>query len=278
MGLHYGCFPQERVGNQWRRFETLTSADGQKPTSDQSLPPKPKDTGLLSVLPPPPPKIDTMKKKLPVFNEVIDTTTFAEGELALMLEEAGLVDIQTLDSSIQVSLVYATDNNFLGRNVYGDLTQCYLQKEVAAMLVKAQGILKESHPNLSLLIYDGVRPQSVQKKMWNIVKGTPMQNYVAPPWPGSMHNHGAAVDLSLVNALGQPLDMGTPFDHLGPLAQPRYEDKYMREGKLTKEQVENRRLLRKVMKQAGFRIILSEWWHFNAFSKAKVRAMYPLVK
>lgn len=199
-------------------------------------------------------------------------------QLAQRLTEIGLQDVQELDASIQVRLKYASTDNFMDVNVYGKLNQCFLQKEVAEMLAQAQVFLKEKHANLSLIVFDGVRPRSVQKQMWEIVKGTPMQPYVAPPWPGSMHNHGAAVDVGLVDSTGCLLDMGTSFDHLGPLAQPRYEQQFLKEGKLTIEQLQNRWLLRKVMKQAGFRVILSEWWHFNAFSKEATRAKYEVVE
>jgi D-alanyl-D-alanine dipeptidase len=42
--------------------------------------------------------------------------------------------------------------------------------------------------------------------------------------------------------------------------------------------VENRRLLRTVMRQAGFHPIAIEWWHFNAFEKDSVRARYAIVE
>lgn len=210
---------------------------------------------------------------LPEFGDAIEM-----GELEKVLIEAGLVDIQTISPSIQVELKYATADNFLGENVYGVLRNCYLQPVVADMLAEAQRSLQEVHPHLSLLVYDGVRPRSVQYKMWDIVKGTDQQQYVASPKAGSMHNYGASVDLTLATTAGEPLDMGTPFDFFGPLAQPRFEQKYLDTGELSEAQVRNRRILRASMMKAGFQGILSEWWHFNAFSRETIKARFKAVE
>lgn len=201
------------------------------------------------------------------------------GPLEQRLIDAGLVDIKTLDPEIVVDLKYATEDNFMDQNVYGELRRCYMQKDAAEMLVQAQINVREADSSLSLIVFDGVRPRSVQRKMWAIVKGTDQQKYVAPPGgTGSMHNYGAAVDLSLVDANGELVDMGTPYDFFGPLAQPRYEDKYMKEGKLTKKQLQSRWLLRKAMRKAGFHMIMSEWWHFNSTTRALVSSKYEVVE
>lgn len=199
-------------------------------------------------------------------------------ELEKQLIAQGLVDLHSVDPSIQVSLAYATTDNFLNENVYGELTRCYLQPVVAEMLAEAQRLLKAERPDWSLLVFDGVRPRSVQRKMWAIVKGTPQQKYVAPPSSGSMHNYGAAVDLGLSDAQGAIVDMGTPFDFFGPLAQPRYEAQYLESGELTQEQLNHRLLLRNAMRQAGFHMIMSEWWHFNAFSREEVKQRFTPVE
>ncbi len=194
------------------------------------------------------------------------------------LIDQGLVNVQSLSPTIKVSLQYATENNFIGEDVYGGLNTCYLQPEVAQMLSDAQAHLTSNHPRLVLMIYDGVRPQSVQYKMWEIVKGTPNEKYVAEPGSGSMHNYGAAVDVTLFHLDTGDVDMGTPYDFFGPLAQPRYEIQFLEDGKLTKSQVNNRRILRTSMLATGFSGILSEWWHFNAFARDTVRKKYQLVK
>jgi len=181
-------------------------------------------------------------------------------------------------SNIRVHLAYSTNDNFLHEDVYGDLEECYLRHEVVEMLTTAQTLLEEKRKGCQIIVYDCLRPRSVQYKMWRLVKGTGEEEYVADPEKGSIHNFGAAVDASIVDQEGNLLDMGTPFDYFGDLAQPRYEDRFFREGALTKNQIENRRLLRTVMKKSGFQTIPDEWWHFNAFSLDEVKRRYAIVE
>jgi zinc D-Ala-D-Ala dipeptidase len=218
-----------------------------------------------------------------------------------IIRKQNLVDIQSIDATIKVQLMYATSNNFLRRDVYGNLKKCYLHKEVADKLAMAQRLLKKKYPDYALLIYDGLRPRRIQYAMWNIVKGTQKQQYVADPGKGSIHNYGAAVDLTIADENGNPLGMGTPFDYFGLKAQPRYEniflhpellgksnlenvirkkieDELKKEGPLTSSEVKNRLLLREVMTQAGFEQLIIEWWHFNAFSNEEVRKRYSIIE
>lgn len=187
-----------------------------------------------------------------------------------------LVDVAALDTRFLLDIKYATSDNFFGKTVYPE-ARCILRKEVATMVVKAQRWLDAHHPGLRLMFKDCYRPQAVQHVLWNAVKGTPKARYVANPHTrtGSIHSYGAAVDLTLADADGRELDMGTPYDHLGKLAEPRHESRYLAEGKLTKAQVKNRKTLRVAMTKAGFRIIRNEWWHFNAAPSKVIRKKYP---
>ncbi len=164
-------------------------------------------------------------------------------------------------------------------NVYGAISRCFLQKAAAKKLIKANQMLKASYPGLSLLVVDGTRPRRVQQRMWEIVKGTSMQRYVANPRLGSNHNYGCAVDITLIDdSTGNRLDMGSAMDHFGELSQPRLENEFLREGKLTKQAVKNRKILRDVMIAAGFNCLPIEWWHYDAFKTKEVRARYSIVE
>ncbi len=190
----------------------------------------------------------------------------------------GLVDVIELDSSIRVDLRYGGTNNVWKADMYDGMERAFLQKKVADKLVKAQSILKEKRPELSLLVLDATRPQHIQMKMWESLKGTDKQRYVSMPSKNAMHTYGAAVDVTLVDNNGLELDMGTPFDFFGKLAEPRHEQRLLNEKKLTKKQLENRYLLRTVMREGGFRTIPNEWWHFNAFRKTEVWDLYRPIK
>jgi len=217
-------------------------------------------------------------------NKIISSPERSSSSIEKKLILQGLVNVQEIDPTIIVDLKYSGTDNFMGEDVYGDLQSCYLQQEVARMLKRAHDILKQRHPRYRFIVYDAARPRSVQRKMWHLVKNTDLRKYVAHPHTGSNHNFSAAVDLSLVEIIDTErnryrlLDMGTPYDHFGPLAQPRYEQKYLREGVLTGEQVRNREILRRAMRDAGFRSIAIEWWHFNAFDSRTIRRRYRIIE
>lgn len=189
-----------------------------------------------------------------------------------------MLDVSKLNKSLLIRMAYSTPDNFLNSDVYGDLEACYLRKEVAEMLNRAQRVLDRKRKGYRLVVYDCLRPRSVQYKMWRLVKETEQEAYVADPRKGSIHNFGAAVDVSIVDSMGVPLDMGTTFDYFGELAQPKYEERFFDEGKLTEEHLQNRKLLREVMHEAGFRGIPDEWWHYNAFSLEEVKKRYSIVE
>ncbi len=197
------------------------------------------------------------------------------------MQKQGLVDIQKLDASLLVLLKYSTTDNFMKKDVYDCITHCFMQKKAAEMLVKAHAMLKKKHPNYRLLVYDGGRPASIQKILWHTLTQYPpkeRQKYVANPAEGSIHNYGCAVDLTVATAQGVPLDMGTPYDYFGELAYPKYEKRFLKQGKLTAKQVANRQILRSVMQQAGFMPIDFEWWHFNAISRKQAKNRYKIIQ
>jgi D-alanyl-D-alanine dipeptidase len=194
--------------------------------------------------------------------------------------EAGLINIQLLDSTILVDLRYSGENNFLKKNIYGELKQAYLQKEIALMVISAHKSLKMQNSNYRFLIWDAARPRSIQKILWDLVDKPDnlKQLYVANPVEGSIHNYGCSVDLTIVDGHGNELNMGTDYDHFGELAFPEKEPQLVKEGKLTSDIVENRQLLRKCMIDAGFTNNKSEWWHFDAMSRQKAQRTYKIIE
>ncbi|MBI5218611.1 MAG: M15 family metallopeptidase [Bacteroidia bacterium] len=201
-------------------------------------------------------------------------------ELEQIMIEAGLVKISDFDPSIKIDLKYSTTNNFLKKNLYGNLTEGYLQEPVVRQLVKAQQYLKDTFPGYSLVVYDATRPWSIQKMMWDSMKISvdEKSKYISNPAYGSLHNYGAAVDVSIIDENGKELDMGTPYDSFEYLAYPVFEKDYLKAGRLTKKQIASRELLRTIMTKALFGGITTEWWHFNACSNHEARIFYCLLK
>ena len=195
------------------------------------------------------------------------------------LEDMGFVDICKLDLSIQVHLVYATSANFMNRAVYEGITKAWLHPDAANKLVQAQQNLKREYSDYSLLVYDAARPMEVQRQMWELVRGTTYVYYVANPANrNGRHNYGMAVDVTIINKDGRPLPMGTPFDFFGEEAHTDREEALVKAGKITEDEFQNRRLLRRIMQQAGFTTISSEWWHFNACSAEVAKARYRVIE
>lgn len=196
------------------------------------------------------------------------------------MRRQGLINIQEMAPSILVELKYSTTDNFVGKDVYGCITQCFLQKLPAKMLAKASNLLQQKHPNYRLLVYDGGRPLSIQKVLWNsLTQFSPKQRatYVANPAEGSIHNYGSAVDLTIATVEGKPLDMGTKYDFFGELAYPKKEAYFLKIKRLNQQQITNRQLLRSVMRAAGYMPIDYEWWHFNAVSRRTAKASYQII-
>jgi D-alanyl-D-alanine dipeptidase len=193
--------------------------------------------------------------------------------------EYGLVDLGELKPDIRVDLQYSGTNNIMHTDMYGSLEKAYLHPDAAQKLVKASTLLKEQH-GLQLLIYDAARPLSVQKWMWEQLDLPYSEKirFLNPPEKTSLHNYGAAVDLTIIDADGVPLDMGTPYDDPSSLAYPIREAENLKNGLLTAEQVHNRQILRNMMLEAGFTGIDSEWWHFNSCTRAHASTHYTLIE
>ena len=188
------------------------------------------------------PKITLMKYLLQLFTLLSVSSLLAQQNDFLLL--------RSLSNDFVFDMKYATPDNFLKQAVY-DCGECYLRKSTAKALVKANEEFKSLGYRIKL--FDCYRPLSVQKKMWKILPGT---HYVANPAKGSKHNRGAAVDLTLVDAQGKELDMGTPFDFFGKKAHHTCTT-------LPKKVLENRKLLKDVLNKYNFKSIFSEWWHYE---------------
>ena len=131
-------------------------------------------------------------------------------------ENKDFVDISELDSSFLLDIRYATSRNFTGKVMY-PVARCLLRRDAALRLIRVEQKLRTQ--GYRLIIFDGYRPLSVQKKFWNIL---PDERYVADPAKGSRHNRGAAVDVSLADLAGHPLAMPSEYDDFSEKAHRDY--------------------------------------------------------
>lgn len=180
--------------------------------------------------------------------------TYALGLLLYSIgifSQEGLVDISNLSTEFDYEIRYATEENFIGEQLY-DCAKCLLREDVAAALLKANQYFCEK--GYRIKFYDCYRPLDVQKKMWEKV---PRPAYVGNPYGGgSVHNRGAAVDLTLVTLEGCYVEMGTDYDYFGREAHIDYKQH-------SDEILKNRALLIEGMRRFGFNTIRTEWWHFS---------------
>lgn len=181
---------------------------------------------------------------VPVFLFMLCPALFGQSDSSIVL-------LKSVDSTIVTDVRYATPYNFTGKVLY-PTANVYLRKAAAEKLREAQQELMSKY-NLRLKVYDGYRPLSVQKKLWEIMPDT---RYVADPKNGSRHNRGAAVDLTLIDSTGQELEMGTPYDDFTEKAHRDYV-------RLPENVLKNRKLLEEVMVKYGFEPLSTEWWHFD---------------
>lgn len=173
----------------------------------------------------------------------------------------GLVNVKDVDDSILIDLKYATTNNFTKKKIY-PADVCVLQKDTAAKLSAANMEFKRM--GYRIKIWDAYRPLYVQKIFWDIVQD---DRFVANPvGGGSIHNHGCAVDLTLVDKNGKELAMPTGFDDFTDKAAGFDSD-------LTGDVKENVKTLRTVMTEFDFTPISTEWWHFEDNESSK----YPVL-
>ena len=177
---------------------------------------------------------------------------------------------------------------------YGDRSPYCLRQGVVERLLIAQAALQQHCPGWRIQIFDAYRPLAVQQYMVDytfeeLVRShqltpnqltaaqrqiflaqvhqfwaVPNNNPLTPP----PHSTGAAVDITLVDATGQAIDMGSPIDELSPRSYP---DHYAPSSDRANTQQtpsshafhQHRQLLHTVMSAAEFHRHPTEWWHFS---------------
>jgi D-alanyl-D-alanine dipeptidase len=171
-----------------------------------------------------------------------------------------LIEIIPPRFDVATDIAYATANNFTAKAVYAR-SACFLHEDAAICLEKAIHFAAEL--GLRLKIFDAYRPPEAQFILW---EHTPDPDFLADPNKGSPHSRGVAVDLTLINAQGEELDMGTAFDAFTPLSHHGAAD-------IHTEAKKHRLLLLGIMTSAGFDFYRNEWWHYQLFNSRS----YPLI-
>jgi len=164
-----------------------------------------------------------------------------------------LLEITPSAYNVLIDIAYATADNFTGTPVY-KRPGCYLHPDAAECLKKVVRYAGEL--GYKIRIFDAYRPTEAQWKLW---EHTPDPHFLADPAKGSPHSRGVAIDLTLVDAQGNDLDMGTAFDEFTPRSHHGAAD-------ISEEAKRNRLLLLGLMTSADWDFYRNEWWHYQLFN------------
>lgn len=201
-------------------------------------------------------------------------------ELNKLFQEYGLIDVCSLDPTIKVDLRYATCSNFTHKQLYPKNISAYCEPSLAKAIAATSQCLHQLYPNLYIVIYDAARPLSVQRHMFDLVKGTESQRYIADPYgpfSGGFHNYGMAVDMALCNADGEMLDFGTGFDSFSTIAHVGNEQQMVRDGIITPQAYANRMLLYHITALQGMLPYAYEWWHYQIHQNEEDKQRFLLL-
>ena len=152
--------------------------------------------------------------------------------------------------AIDIDLRYATPENFTQKQIYHHASALLHQDALAALVQAAE---LASAQGLRLRVLDAYRPSAAQWRLWETL---PDPRFVADPRQGSIHTRGVAVDLTLCDASGQALDMGTAFDEMT-------EASFHGSTTITATAQHHRQMLLDLMTQTGWTHHPYEWWHYN---------------
>ncbi|MGW3339018.1 M15 family metallopeptidase [Streptomyces sp. NPDC001009] len=147
----------------------------------------------------------------------------------------------------------------------------HLRQGVLHRLLHAQSLLPGG---LRLLYVEGYRPPALQRRYFEEYAGVLGRNnpewpparvreaasrYVSPP-EMAPHGAGAAVDLTLVDADGHELDLGTRLN-----ADPEESEGacYTAASNITPEARSHRTILAAALSEAGLVNYATEWWHWS---------------
>jgi len=177
-------------------------------------------------------------------------TEYTENTVLPERLDADFVRVRDYIPDLIVEMKYAYPDNFTGHSIY-DFTEAYLRYGTVKKLMAVQEELRSQ--GLGLKLWDGFRPTAAQFKLWEIL---PDSTYVANPNKGfSSHSRGNTVDITVVNAFGEEIEMPTGFDDFSAKADRDYSD-------CTEAAAANAMLLQNTMEKHGFVGYYGEWWHF----------------
>ncbi len=182
---------------------------------------------------------------------------------------------------LRIDLVYADADhpeNIFGVAAYASAARLILHKDLARVVIAAARLLYTRHGWI-IVLKDGLRTLEAQERLidTDIVRANPQwlkePRLLSAPGQGA-HPRGMAIDVSVLNKDGYPVDMGTVFDAMLPESARAYEG-------FDREILDNRAALETAFTDAADSLSLpllplpSEWWDFR-FPASYNRQFAPL--
>ena len=187
----------------------------------------------------------------------------------------GFMYVHDLIPDVILDIRYAGTHNFVGDVIDGyEAPYAILTREAAEKLKDAADEFRQL--GFRIVIFDAYRPQRAVRHFvrWSgLEQDKRMQAEFYPEFKkksllvdqgyiarNSSHCRGSAVDMTIPDMDGNPLDMGTGFDYFGKLSWHGAKG-------ITIEQANNRELIRTVMERHGFKPFEQEWWHYRLMNE-----------
>lgn len=168
-----------------------------------------------------------------------------------------VTDEMLKDNNMYKDIVYASNNNFVGKAVYPKEMPIIMNNGVWIKLININKSLMNY--GLCLKIYDAYRPVEIQRLFWDYFYETHGYNdetLVANPEKYGTHNITInAVDMFVVNLDGSDVELPCQFDDFSEKAGVNYNG-------CSNVAKENRDLLINISKENGLVVNEDEWWHF----------------
>lgn len=164
--------------------------------------------------------------------------------------EADIVRVKDYIPDILVDQTFSTANNSTGSAVY-DYDDAYLRYGTVRKLMDVQKELRQH--GMLLKIWDSFRTLDAQKILYEKSGG---KGYSNPETGSNSQCRGNTVDVTLVNAKGEPLEMPSSHEDFTSFGDRNYSD-------CTEQAAANAQLLQTVMEKYGFKGLQSEWWQFS---------------
>lgn len=168
-----------------------------------------------------------------------------------------VTDQMLKDNNMYKDIVYAHQNNFVGKAVYPKDMPIIINNDIWDKLIKINNLLKNY--NLCIKIYDAYRPIEIQRLFWDFfyeIHGYNDETLVANPDKYGTHNITInAVDIFVVELDGGTVELPCEFDDFSIRASVSYDE-------CSDDAKRNRDLLINIAKENGLIVNNDEWWHF----------------